>query len=542
MMERKKDAPNILLILADQLRYDYVGAYGVHSFPQTPHLDSLAREGWLYENAYSPNPACIPARHNMITGLPARYHGFDDNYFDEQAKPCPWNLPTFAQILSDCGYATAAFGKMHFQPPRRAVGFDIFENCDEVVRDISEDDYAQHLRQMGYGTAGSLHGVRNVLYMQPQQSLLPEELHSSSWVADRTIRYLTMRGDKKRPFLICAGFIHPHPPFDVPPAWAHRHDGKLPPPVRTTTPLSALSEDNKCLADLPDRESLGRMRELYACAVSFMDCQVGRILKSLEDCGEKENTLVLFLSDHGEMLGDLGTYQKFLPYDASCRIPFLVRWPGHLTPGRRLREFVDLNDILPTLLDVAGTAYPASYELPGESLFARQPRKDRGCQYVEYQHGSKRWCSIRDRRYKYVHYYGDEVQLFDLCSDPEETQNLLYGGSSLYAGERDRLRAVLLRYEGKYGLPGGVVDEDFVKRERYTPHPYRERCYPSQMIRYAGDPPLRPLTEEILEAVRDEPSVKLSRFDAGQRLVSDRQCSEEAAEHMMASAKKMNRY
>ena len=108
-----------------------------------------------------------------------------------------------------------------------------------------------------------------------------------------------------------------------------------------------------------------------------------------------------FYSDHGEMLGDLDTYQKFLPYDASCRIPMLLRWPGHIEAGSRRSDFVDLNDLLPTFLDAAGTTYPGKEELPGESLFAREPQKDRTVQYVEHQRESKRWCCLVGQRYKY---------------------------------------------------------------------------------------------------------------------------------------------
>ena len=110
--------PNIILIACDQLRSDFVGCYG-SSFMHTPNIDALAAQGCVYENAYSPNPVCIPARHNMLTGLTARHHGYDDNYFGNEAKPAPYELPTFPLILSDAGYETVAIGKLHFQPERR---------------------------------------------------------------------------------------------------------------------------------------------------------------------------------------------------------------------------------------------------------------------------------------------------------------------------------------------------------------------------------------------------------------------------------------
>lgn len=160
----KDTRPNILLITCDQLRYDYVGAYGC-DFIETPNIDRLAGEGCLFVNAYSPNPVCIPARHNLLTGLTARHHGFDDNYFGESAKAAPYYLPTFPQILSDSGYETVAIGKMHFQPERRMNGFDYFYNMNELPPTREADDYAMFLKEKGYGHLSSPHGVRTCLYM-----------------------------------------------------------------------------------------------------------------------------------------------------------------------------------------------------------------------------------------------------------------------------------------------------------------------------------------------------------------------------------------
>jgi len=536
--------PNILLITCDQLRYDFIRAYAKNDFMQTPNIDALARNGCLYENAYSPNPVCIPARHNLITGLTARHHGFDDNYFGEQSKPCPWYLPTFAQILSDAGYSTIAIGKMHFQPERRATGFDSFLNCDEVVKDLMEDEYAQFLRNSGYGDIGSMHGVRNILYMQPQQSLLPEQMHESHWIADRTIEYIRMRKKQERPFLIWTGFIHPHPPLAVPASWAHKYDGKIPGCVSSMTPVSTLARETGCIADGPDDARLNRIRELYACAVSFVDHQIGRIIEALRETGELEHTFVLFTSDHGEMLGDLGAFQKFLPYDPSCRIPFIVQWPGGVAPGTVRRDFVDLNDVLPTFVRLAGTTYPGAYELPGESILGDSVLKNRKYQYAEYQHGSKRWCFLRDERYKFIHYYGDDEQLFDMVEDPHERLNLLYRCTDTAVfGIRDRLRSELLKYEEKYGLEGSVVGGTFRDMPRYEAAKYYEKSYPRNIRRFRGDEPqFRPLEEDIFEAIRDEPSVKLSKLHIRESLTKFGGFTDERVDALLERAKAEGRY
>lgn len=534
----KDSRPNILLITCDQLRFDYVGAYGC-GFIETPNIDRLADEGCLFVNAYSPNPVCIPARHNLLTGLTARHHGFDDNYFGESAKAAPYYLPTFPQILSDTGYETVAIGKMHFQPERRMNGFDYFYNMNELPPTREADDYTMFLKEKGYGHLSSPHGVRTCLYMQPQRSLVPEEYHGSAWVADRAIDYLdSNRG--RQPFLMWAGFIHPHPPFDIPESYAGLYRGKVDGPARSETPLSTLARENITLGCLENPETLNRVRELYASAVTFADYQIGRIIDKLRELGLYDNTVIVFTSDHGEMLGDLGTFQKFLPYDASCRIPMIVRYPSRLTPGSRDERFVDLNDILPSFLDVAGTSYPADYDLPGESFFVKEGVKNRRYQYAEHQHGSKRWCMIRDERYKYVYYFGDEEQLFDMVRDPKETQNLLYGEVQPEVLQiRDRFKKILTAYEARYGLKDGVVGGNLVKREPYQMVHYYETNapeFPSMLVRPEEKEAMMDYGEEILAAMKGETAVRLTENHA-EEILRQIGCSEDWIECLIERAR-----
>ncbi|MCQ4948295.1 sulfatase family protein [Bittarella massiliensis (ex Durand et al. 2017)] len=514
-VNREDRRPNILLITCDQLRSDYLGCYGA-DFMQTPHIDALAAEGRVYENAYSPNPVCIPARMGLLTGLGCRHHQFYDNRWAPDAPPLSYKLPTFPQILSDSGYDTCAVGKMHFQPERRASGFDHFFAMEEGPSSREADSYLQFLKEQGYGRVQSFHGVRHCLYMQPQRSLLPEALHGSHWVADRSIQYLDeQRG--RRPFLLWTSFIHPHPPFDAPDEWAEMYAGKLPAPAVPKTPLGLLAEENKTLGDLADDASLQRMRELYAACVSYCDHQVGRIVEKLKELELYDDTLILFTSDHGEMLGDLGTYQKFLPYDASCKVPFVLRWPQRVGAGERDPRFVDLYDILPTFLDAAGAAYPDVYDLPGESVFG-EGVKDRRYQYAEHQQGSKRWCMLRDERYKYVYSYGDDEQLFDMVADPQETENLLCGGGTPeMRAVADRLRQRLIRYEARYGLKGGIVNGDFEKRPRYQPILYWEENFPPfvrSLVREGEREELDDMLDEVLWAIQKEPTSKPAQTHA----------------------------
>lgn len=504
--------PNILLITTDQQRYDTIRAMG-YDFMVTPNLDRLAAEGCRYPNAYSCNPVCMAARHNIITGLPARYHGFDDNYFEENPKVIPYDLPTFPQILSDSGYDTAAVGKMHFQPCRRHNGFTKMELMEEIPRNLDDDEYAKYLKENGYGDVQSIHGVRHLLYMLPQRSLIDEAHHGSSWVSERSIHYLKENAGK-RPFFLWASFIAPHPPFDVPDGWADLYKGKELPPLKASkTPVSTAAEGKKCIADYPEERYLQRARELYYASISFVDYNIGKILDYLKETGEYDNTLILFTSDHGEMLGDYGTFQKMLPYDSASRIPFIARYPKKLDAGSIDGRFVDLNDLLPTFLDIAGAVYPRPEILPGESIFIKGGKKERSVQYVEYGHENKRWICLRNKRYKYNYYYGGgREELFDMEQDPDETTNLLYGnpGSEILAVKED-LRFLLTEYEKRCGLEGYVQDGRFAEFEEGTPGFYRENNPPIFPGKQDGE--YISLEEEVRRAAAKEHVVNLEELD-----------------------------
>lgn len=504
--------PNILLITTDQQRYDTIRAMG-YDFMETPCLDQLAEEGCCYCNAYSPNPVCMAARHNIITGRTARDHRFDDNYFEDNPRVVPYDLPTFPQLLSDRGYDTIAIGKMHFQPCRRHNGFTKMELMEEIPRHLEDDEYAMYLRDNGYERIQSIHGVRHLLYMLPQRSLIDETHHGSTWVAERSIHYLK-ENMGKRPFFLWSSFIAPHPPFDVPERWADLYKEKELPTVKVSkTPISFAAEQKKCIADYPDEGYLRRARELYLASISFVDYNIGKILEFLKETGEYDRTLIIFTSDHGEMLGDYGTFQKMLPYDSSAKIPMIIRYPEKFRPGSRDFRFVDLNDLLPTILDAANIKYPKPEVLPGESLFEKKGKKDRSEQYIEFGHGSQRWISLRDEHYKYNYYYGGgREELFDMVNDPDESENLLYGiPNQKIVDTKEKMKKKLISYEEKYGLEGYAENGCLSRFEEECAVFYRENNPP--MFPGKQDQVYMELEEEVRQAVAHEPVVKLKELD-----------------------------
>jgi arylsulfatase A-like enzyme len=512
--EQPLDKPNVLILMTDQQRYDTIGAAGF-SYMQTPHLDRLVREGCLYRFGCSPNPICLPARHNLLTGLPAREHGFPDNLFGVTTRT---DLPTLPRILSDNRYETRAIGKMHFKPPRRHNGFDKMDLMEELPFYREQDEYAMYLQAVGLGHIQNIHGVRNLLYMVPQRSLIPEEHHGTTWVGDRAVDFIrTNRG--RHPFFLWVSWIAPHPPFDVPDTFADLYrNADLPQPYLPKTPLSALSQESRMLGDLPTPAYVRRMRELYYAQISLVDKNIGKILESLEEIGQLDNTLIFFVSDHGEMLGDHGLYQKWLPYDSCARIPFIVRYPRQIAPGTICDDFVDLNDVLPTVLEVAGLIYPTSHTLPGESLVSKERRKDRRWQYMEYGRDNRRWISIRDKTYKYNYYYGGaHEELFDMVNDPHETTNLLANGvpANLVCA-RGELRRRLVEYERVWGLEGYTCGGDLKRGAPYSPHPQRNEAFPrfpSKITDPLERSQMNRFLDEVLAVVAKEPVVRLRDLD-----------------------------
>ncbi len=508
--------PNILLLFTDQQRYDTIAASG-YSHMLTPHLDRLVKEGTSFSRAYSPNPVCIPARHNLITGLSARYHNFAAN----DAHSLDFRLPVLPQILSDAGYETRAVGKMHFRPTRRHNGFLKMELMEEIPRYRRDDEYATYLKQVGLGNVQNIHGVRNLLYMVPQRSLIPEKHHGSTWVADRSIEFLRENGGK-RPFFLWSSWIAPHPPFDVPDDFAELYrDHDIPQPLVSETELSAAARESHRFMDFdPKRETeyIRRARELYCSSISQVDKNIGRILDELENMGELNNTFIVFTSDHGEMLGDHGCFQKMLPYDSCARIPLVVRYPEKFRAGVVRDDFVDLNDVMPTLLDITGIEYPEERKLPGAS-WLDDSGKDRSFQYMEFGRGHRRWVSLRNRRFKYNYYYnGGRDELFDMETDPGETTNLLAGQPDVPEIEniRSELRERLIAYEAEWGLEGYVERGEFKKLPPVAGPTMRNGQFPvfpgnivDQVERHA----MNDFGDEVLESVRKEELVKLHRLN-----------------------------
>ncbi len=494
------------------MRFDATGAAG-SGWARTPNLDRLAAEGCFFENAFCTNPVCTPARHNILTGLPPRFHGYWRN------SPQPWDkdLPVMPRLLSRAGYVTQAIGHMGFRPQRHDHGFDGMLLAEHAANNRDDNDYALYLKDAGFGHVRNIFGVANLIRFQPQRSLIPEEHHLTTWIADRSIEFL--RDNRDRPFFLWSSWFAPHAPFQVPESFSQvLAAAPIPDPVRRLSPLPPKAQAYSQHEEVIGAEQLRRSRELYHSAVSMIDKNIGRLLDELEALALADDTLVLFTSDHGDNLGDLGCFNKSLPYRSCCRIPMILRVPGRVAARSRYDDFVDLNDILPTFLDAAGLAYPGEAELPGESLLADAPDKDRSVQYLENDFGQQRWISLQDHRYQYVYWYGDGIEeLYDLKEDPGQQVDLMHAPLTPAAtAARDQLRARLTEYESRWGMPDGVQNGDLtvMPEARWTAARHNHfECWPENLPDDDERAAVNPNEYEILRAVRDEPLVDLARLD-----------------------------
>jgi len=469
---------NILLILADQQRYDTIAAAGF-GYMDTPNLDRLAAAGTIFTHACSTNPVCMPARHDLLTGLPGKAHGYYGNF--EHPMP-PFDVPTIPGMLARRGYRTAAIGKCHHNPVRAHHGFETLQLMEELPKHREWDEYAQYLADRGYGQVQNLHGVRPLLYHFPQCAQMPEALHGSNFVADRTAEYLQQASPD--PFFLFCGFVHPHPPWDLPPSALEPYFKKaLPEPLpRSRREHNTASE---WFGDFDTMEERRKIRAAYFASITLVDQAVGRILDALKASGRWDDTLIIYTSDHGEMLQDKGYYSKELPYASSVRIPMIVKFPAgdpalkDFSPGSFCRQMVDLFDLMPTILETAGVERPVDqYTLPGASLRQAHARK-RDIQIASFHNDlNYRWVMAQNRDYKFVYYYnGGKEELFDLQNDPGELNNL--AADQLPAAALPLKKAVI-DWEEKWGPPGCVNDRKLAA----MPHRVRDIAFGGKFPRW----------------------------------------------------------
>lgn len=405
--------PNLLFILTDQQRADTIAALG-NSIIRTPNLDRLVREGVAFTRAYTPAPVCVPARCALhYSQDPARTGCFDNG------NSMPTDRPSYADALTAAGYRTHAIGKCHFVPDLHALrGFQTRQWQEELVGDPLKDDYLRFLRDENFGHLTDPHGVRGEMYYIPQPAQLPARLHPTQWVSDQSCQFIREHATADRPWFLQTSFIHPHPPFCPPAPWHKLYRGK-------SMPLPFIPDAAEALTFFVNRHQnrykyrdrgwdvnlIRQIKAYYYACISFIDFQIGRLLDSLESTGQLEHTLILFSSDHGEMLGDYGCFGKRSMHDASAQIPMLARWPDRAMQGTRCEKPVSLIDIGPTLLAAADAAPEPTFDGIDLARTARGESK-RAQVFSQFRWGGDGLYAVMDERWKYIYSAPDDREIF----------------------------------------------------------------------------------------------------------------------------------
>ena len=433
--------PNILLITADQLRSDALGCYG-NAVCRTPNLDALAAQSVVFDWAMTPNPICVPARACITTGnYPHVCTGHKEN--TGRIRPDQVKL---AEHFAGCGYRTYSCGKLHYVPyarpgqPRIVHGFEHAEiaesgrwlcEVDPTGQVRGLEDYLDFLADRGWGGYSRAHGHGNN-DVRPCISPLPEELHVDHWVADRGIACLrrhAQRGDG-RPFLLHCGFPKPHAPLDPPHRFVSLYDPRtIPPPAGDESLLADRNPYTARERITHAQDSLSPaarqvIKAYYYALITHQDEQIGRLAAALRETGQWDSTIIVFTSDHGDLMGDFGGYFKCVFLEGSVHVPLLVRAPG-AAPGRRA-QLAGLQDILPTLAGLSDCPLPQAVQgLDLSPVLADSAAPGRELFYSQCLDQPRQSAMVFDGRWKYCWAQeGPTEELYDLQADPRELVNL----------------------------------------------------------------------------------------------------------------------
>jgi len=447
--------PDILVLMTDQHRADWVGAPGA-THVRTPVIDSLAAQGMALSRCYTPSPLCMPARASFITGMYPHSHGMWEN-----AGRIPDPRDSFLHGLRVAGYRTCHVGKSHLyphgrgsdlreeEPFMRALGWDDILECTgplstqtttSLLTDWMKEQGIYELFLEDYRRRAEV-GMNRALWPSP----LPDGKHPDVFIAQLAADFI-QRSDTGRPLYLFVGFGGPHSPWDPPQRFDRYDPGSMPAPLpRDPAPVwlggAALEHHQEMMSLNPDisADQWLRVRSLYSARVEHVDSLMGRGLEAWT-ARRGTGTWIIFWSDHGEMAGDKGRCSKSVFYEGSVRVPAIIRPPGGACPPA-FSGLTSLLDLTATILDAAG----CGRDLPnvfGRSL-ASDPQGWEGRRAVFSEVGERTMAF--DGRFKLVcDSHGRTLKLFDLQEDAAESLNL--AGHPAYVRTEERLRGQMLAF------------------------------------------------------------------------------------------------
>jgi arylsulfatase A-like enzyme len=441
--------PDILFLMPDQMRGDCLSLLG-HPAVHTPHLDKLAQEGALFRRAYSTCPSCIPARFALLTGLFPATSGV----VGYAARPITY--PTMPKLLADAGYTTLLVGRyMHQKPEAESYGYQKEIRGSTYVAD---DEYDKFLKQAAPETGGirslvAKLGVSNNGW-QAKPWPLAEELHPTAWIV-RQSRNTLKEVPADKPLFLTTSFFSPHPPLFPPKRLFDAYlAAKLPAPAHGDwVNWQALTSegDKQGHRVLLEGDTLRATEAGYFGLIQFLDEQTVPLIAEFKERSHKAGRpwIIVFTADHGEMLGDHGFFRKCEPFEGSANIPFLVAGSPELgfKPGLRSMQPVCLEDVMPTLLELAGASCPKPMD--GVSLLPTlRGQKQVVREYLQFEHApcysqQQAFQALTDGQFKYIWRPLDGTEhLFDLVQDPREEHDLVKVASQSAQVEEWRARMV----------------------------------------------------------------------------------------------------
>lgn len=478
--------PNIILIITDQQRFDTIGAHG-YPFVETPVLDRLATEGTSFTHAFTCGASCVPARASLFSGQFPHTIGVLRN---SDAWQHSW-----VERLNEGDYHCVNIGKMHTVPFDAPCGFHeryIVENKERrsdfggrSYIDLLDVVLSTHDVSRPYlgGDSGPLDFRSRDDFADALGAFewpLAPELHSDFFVGNLArwwLREHRRRRNSSKPLFLQIGFPGPHPPYDPLPEYLDRYrDKDLPLPQLdeaelASQPKAFVQLREKMVLQKPDsiahqvrpsREAAHRQRAAYYANVSMIDTKVGEVLETLDAEGYLDDAVVIFTSDHGDVLSEHGQCTKWTMYEPSVRVPLIFWGKGRVASGARHDGLVQLMDVGPTVLALAGVGRPAGMEAVSLlDAIEGKPFEGRSHAYCEHGRdalleGTSLVTMVRSRRWKLVHFTdSDDGQLFDLELDPTEMHNLWFDPGA--AAEKKELLQQLLRWR----LEGSVQSKDW---------------------------------------------------------------------------------
>jgi len=476
--------PNVLLLFSDQHNADMMGCSG-HPLVQTPNLDQLAALGVRFTRAYSQDAICVPSRTALMTGLYPRTTGCLNNG-DSPVDQSHYH--PMQQLFQAAGYETGCFGKRHLPRPLLAMGWDHSATVISPKQDPSDENYDDWIAERGQ-TEAFLHDKKGCLQseMGCHISQVAPENRIEAYVALKTKEFLRDCRQGGKPFFCWASFHGPHQPYTPPAKWAALYPvDSMPLPASVNEPIDHLPPGLQnwrrnrktpwCLARAAENPVLyQRYIAYYLAQVTEVDHYIGEVLAELDSLGLRDNTIVIYASDHGDFVARHGMIEKCAVfhnvYEETLRVPLIISWPGHFQEGATCQSLAELIDLYPTLMELTALSRPADApRLPGRSLVPTLTEgKPTGRTYAVSENWSQ--VTVVTARYKLGVWIDPTTRnpqrdfrqfpdmLFDRQTDPEELVNLI--DTPKTAAIEQRLREYLDQWsrdtpdDGKQALVNG---------------------------------------------------------------------------------------